>query len=116
MLLMYVQADLDALRSCTRVGTVGVKEVNSMVVGPYLLRAIPAFLMDYLRLQGCKGDIEASLKSALVAVKRAVEKESSKSRLWKSTEGNVPSKVIKAFMLSGGEEVMNWINDTFEPR
>lgn len=87
-----------------------------MAIGPYLLRAIPAFLMDYLRLQDCKDDVEASLKSALLAVKRAVEKESSKNRLWKTTDGNVSSKVIKAFMASGGEEVMSWINDTFEPR
>ena len=108
------QHDVDAFRRSIRLGMVTFKEMEGMAAFPYLAKAVPAFVLAFLRRQGCGPDVQEALQLSLASAKRKLEREQSRSRLWKATEGVLPHKVAQALLVdSSGEEVMAWIVDAF---
>ena len=108
------QAEVEALRRAIRLGMVNVKELDGMAAVPYLAKAVPSFLLAFLRRQGCGPELQEALQAGLAAARRKLEKEQSRSRLWKATDGILPQKVAKALLGERAEEVLAWIIDTFE--
>lgn len=108
------QLEVEAFRRSIRLGMVTMKEMEGMAALPYLVKAVPAFVLAFLRRQGCGPDVQEALQLSLASARRKLEKEQGRSRLWKATEGVLPQKVAKALLMDGsGEEVMAWIVDTF---
>lgn len=109
------QHEVEAFRRSLRLGRVTMKEMEEMAAFPYLAKALPAFLLAFLRRQGCSTYVQDALQTALSSAKRRLEKEQARSRLWKATtEGVLPAKVGKALLSDGGgEEVMAWVVDAF---
>jgi hypothetical protein len=108
------QRDVEAFRRSIRLGMVTLKEMEGMAAFPYLAKAVPTFVLSFLRRQGCGPDVQEALQLSLASAKRKLEREQGRSRLWKATEGVLPSKVAKALLQdAGAEEVMAWIVDAF---
>ena len=111
----HTQSDLDGLRRSIVAGAVNLKALEGMAALPYLFKTIPAFLMAFLRDQGYNHALEDALQAGLDRAKRKIEKEQTRSRLWKATENLLSQKVAKALLMDRAEEVMTWLLETFEP-
>jgi len=108
------QAELEALRRSFKYGTVTLKALEGMAALPFLFKTIPSFITAFLRHQGYDHAIDDAVQASLDHAKRKIEKEQTRSRLWKATDSSLPLKVAKALLTDRAEEVMTWVLETFE--
>jgi hypothetical protein len=102
------RSDLAGFRRGLDTGEVAIKDLEAVALTPFLLETLPACLLRFLRIE-LDASLLSSMREAVAGAKRAVERESTKSRLWRSQD-ILHQKISRAVSQRNHAGLTQWIS------